>query len=172
MPLVMGVTLTYSFAAYIAVVLSMLPLLGLAYYRPYRNDSSSLNACSAFLNLAFPLVASIIYLANNMISLSELGCLLSAVLIMIWLIISEVVTVIRMVKMVPWRDLPLVQKCLKKKKKMDEGGLLDKNKVEAEMSSLVKDSIKGDGVKIVDWEEKNKKDYESISNKPDNDEDA
>lgn len=76
-----------------------------------------------------------------------------------------------MVKIIPWRDLPLLEKCLKKKKK-DEGALLDKSKIEIEMSSMVKNSIKGDATKIVDWEDKNKKDYESISHKPENDDEA
>ncbi len=37
------------------------------------------------------------------------------------------------------------------------------------MTSMVKNSLKGDGGQIIDWEQKNRKEYESISQKPDND---
>jgi hypothetical protein len=37
-----------------------------------------------------------------------------------------------------------------KKKKKDEN-LLDKNRGDVEMTSMMKNSIKGEGAKIVDW---------------------
>ena len=70
MSLAMALTMTFSFAAYIASTLGTLPLIGLIYFRPYRHEETKLNAFSAFINLAFPMVASVIYLVNNMMSLS------------------------------------------------------------------------------------------------------
>lgn len=67
--LTMGLTLTFSYAAYISASLSFLPLIGLIYFRPYRHEDTKLNAFSAFINLAFPLVASATYLANNIMNL-------------------------------------------------------------------------------------------------------
>lgn len=46
---------------------------------------------------------------------------------------------------------------------------MEKHKVDVEMTSMVKNSLKGDGGQIIDWEQKNRKEYESISQKPDND---
>jgi hypothetical protein len=57
-----------------------------------------------------------------------------------------------MVKTIPWRELPLFEKCVKKKTKRNDDGLLEKSKVDVEMTSMVKNSLKGDGGQIIDWE--------------------
>lgn len=85
---------------------------------------------------------------------------------MFWQFVTETTTIIRMVKTIPWRDLPIFERCVKKRKRSDDR-LLEKQKVDIEMTSMVKNSLKGDG-QIIDWEERNKKEYESISQKPDN----
>lgn len=54
-----------------------------------------------------------------------------------------------------------------KKRKRSDDRLLEKQKADIEMTSMVKNRLKGDG-QIVDWEERNKKEYESISQKPEN----
>lgn len=55
-----------------------------------------------------------------------------------------------MVKTIPWRHLPIFERCAKKRKRGDDR-LLEKQKADIEMSSMVKNSLKGDG-QIVDWE--------------------
>ena len=63
----------------------------------------------------------------------------------------EITIVIRMVRVIPWKSLPLIEKCTKKGKR-DETSLLDKNKGEVELSNIMKNSIKGEELsKIVDW---------------------
>jgi hypothetical protein len=69
MPLAMAITMTYSFSAYIASALGVLPLIGLVCFRPYQHEETKLNAFSAFINLAFPMVASATYLVNNIMNL-------------------------------------------------------------------------------------------------------
>lgn len=70
-----------------------------------------------------------------------MGWLLSVAVIMVWQFATETTMIIRMVKTIPWRDLPLFQKCSKKKKKDEH--LLDKNRGDVEMTSMMKNSIKG-----------------------------
>lgn len=78
------------------------------YFRPYRHDETYLNAVSAFLDLSMPLIASVIYMMNNLLTLPELGWLLSAVIMIIWVMAVDIVTIIRMIKIIPWRSLSLV----------------------------------------------------------------
>lgn len=61
---------TFSFATYLAVALAFIPLIGFFYFRPYRHDETFINPFSAFLNLAFPIICSFVYLINNMFTLS------------------------------------------------------------------------------------------------------
>jgi small neutral amino acid transporter SnatA (MarC family) len=131
MLLVLAISLTqsYSFDPFITTVASIVPLIGLIYLRPYRNDEGKLNAISAFVNLAFPLVASAIYLANSIINMSEFGWIISTIIVFVWLLMTEIIAVVRMVKIIPWKDIPLLQKCMKKGKKQVDG-LLDKVKGE------------------------------------------
>ncbi len=69
MPLVVAITMNYSYSAHIASAMGVLPLIGLIYFRPYRHEDTKLNAFSAFINLAFPMVASATYLVNNIMEL-------------------------------------------------------------------------------------------------------
>lgn len=70
MPLAMAVTMNFSFSTYIGSALGALPVIGLVYFRPYRHEDTKLNAFSAFINLAFPMVASAVYLVNSIMKLS------------------------------------------------------------------------------------------------------
>lgn len=85
------------------------------------------------------------YVVNEASNLSEFSRVVSTVVILGLLIVSEALSIVRMIIVVPWRELPLLSRCLKKKDAKDEGVLLDKNKPDIELSSLVKNSIKGEG---------------------------
>lgn len=68
--LLIALTQTFSFATYLTVALAFIPFIGFFYFRPYRHDETLINPFSAFLNLAFPIICSFVYLINTMFTLS------------------------------------------------------------------------------------------------------
>lgn len=68
--LMIALTQTFSFATYLTVALAFIPFIGFFYFRPYKHDETFINPFSAFLNLAFPIICSFVYLINNQFTLS------------------------------------------------------------------------------------------------------
>ena len=99
----------YNFSTYVAAVLSFVPIIGFIIIRPYRNDEGMLNTIGAVTDLTCPCVASILYLVNTKMDMPEMIWLISAIVVFVFMLIMEVLTIIRLVKNVAWKQLYLIQ---------------------------------------------------------------
>lgn len=147
----------YTFSVFIAAVLSFVPIIGFLIIRPYRNDEGILNTLTAIIDLSSPCVASMLYLVNSKMEMGEMVWLISAIVVFLLMMIMEILTIVRLVKNVAWKQLYLIQAIINRGKDPEAGLLDSKNKPEIEMSQVVKDNMVGEDGKILNWEERNKK---------------
>jgi hypothetical protein len=149
----------YSFSTYAAAVLSFVPLIGFIVIRPYRNDEGMLNTIGAVVDLSCPCVASILYLVNSKMDMPEMIWLVSAIIVFVFMMIMEVLTIVRLVKNVAWKQLYLINAIINRGKVPERELLEGKSKPEIEMSQVVKENMVGEDGKMLNWEERNRKEY-------------
>jgi hypothetical protein len=89
--------------------------------------------------------------------MGEMVWLISAIVVFLLMMIMEILTIVRLVKNVAWKQLYLIQAIINRGKEPEAGLLDSKNKPEIEMSQVVKENMVGEDGKILNWEERNKK---------------
>ena len=159
-----GASYTYSFAVYVALILTCALPIAFLCLRPYRKTDFFIDTFTAFTCHLTPLLVTIVLLLNQLSDLQETQQLISTAVVAGLVLAAEVLTTVRLVRTVPWGELWLAKKCFKKERRRehrpDDERLMEKDN-SIEMSMLVKENILSDQ-KMVDWQVRNEKEYESL----------
>lgn len=142
--LVTGVLFNYQFSIYVVLALSLTPLIVVVANSPYRVEEGSLKESTARIStvtavyLQLMLVATVAILLANQLVTSEMLSLISSVVIIILLLAGVILTIIRMVKVIPWRELEIFKSCQKKKRKNSKQEFPDNGKKPNSKDALLK----------------------------------